>query len=159
MTQELQDRIENYLNGLLSEEETERLEQDLLKEDVATEFREALIMRELLHNLPPDDPPPGLIERIEASLVLDSATASGEIRSKRSSSLGRIINAFGWSLRWPRYALAGMSGSSSAVKDSFSSLNTVGYSLGPLREPTRKRISSIRFPKKTLWKFALSRIY
>ena len=159
MTQALQDRIEDYLNGLLSEAETRRFEQDLLKEDVATEFREALLMRELLNNLPPDDPPPGLIERIESSLALGSTNADGETKGKRSSSLGQIINAFGWSLRWPGYALAGISGSSSALKDSFFSMNRVGYSLGPLREPAQRRIRSIRFSKKQLWKIALSKLW
>ncbi len=159
MTQSLQDRIDGYLNGLLSEEETKRFEQNLLKEDVAAEFREALLMRELLHNLPPDSPPPGLMERIEASLALDSVTASRKIKSKQGSSLGRIINAFGWSLRWPGYTLANMSGSSGVLKDSFSSINTVGYSLGPLREPVQERIHSIQFSTRSLLKFALSKLW
>jgi hypothetical protein len=159
MTQSLQDRIDAYLNGLLSEEETNRFEQDLLKEDIAAEFREALLMRELLHDLPPDSPPTGLIERIEASLALDSATARREIKSKQSSSFGRIINAFGWGLRWPGYALAGMSGGSGVLKDSFSSINMVGYSLGPLREPVQNRIRSIQFSPKSLLKFGLSKLW
>lgn len=159
MTQSLQDRIDAYLNGLLSEEETKRFEQDLLKEDVAGEFREALLMRELLNNLPPDSPPPGLIARIEASLALGSVTASREIKSKQTSSLGRIINAFGWGLRWPGYALAGMSGGSGVLKNSFSSINTVRYSLGPLQEPVQKRIRSIQFSPKSLLRFALSKLW
>ena len=159
MTYSLDDRIEDYLNGDLSEEDTMRFEEDLLEEDIAAEFREVLFMRELLRDLPPDDPPAGLIERIEKSLALAKMQADGKRETGEGSGLGRIMNAFRWSLSWPRYALVGISGGSGAMKDSLSGLNTVSYTLGPLREPARKGISSIRFPKKPLWKIAFSRLW
>ena len=60
MNNSLDDRIEDYLNGVLSDEDTKRFEEELLKEDVATEFREVLFMKELLRDIPPPEPPPGL---------------------------------------------------------------------------------------------------
>ncbi len=159
MTHIFDDRIEDYLNGLLSEEDTGRFEQDLLKEDLAAEFREVLFMRELLRDLPPHDPPPGLIERIEKSLALETSRAGREPEPGKRSRLGQMVNVFKWSFSWPVYALAGISDGSGAVKESLSGINTVSYSLGPLREPARKGIRSIRFPKKPLWKIALSRLW
>ena len=159
MTHILDERIEDYLNGILSEEDTKRFEEDLLKEDVAAEFREVLFMRELLRDLPPDDPPPGLIERIETSLALERKQADRETESRGRSSFGQIMNAFRWSLSWPGYALAGISSGSGAMKDSLSGINAVSYSLGPLREPARKGIRTIWFPKKPLWKIALSKLW
>jgi hypothetical protein len=159
MTTILHDRIEDYLDGQLSDEETRQFENDLLKKEVAAAFREVLVMRELLTNLPPDEPPPGLIERIEASLDLNSMPLSGKAKKKKSSSLGQIVNGFRWGLRWPGYALAGISGSSITLKNSLSGMDAVGYSLGPLNEPVRERISSIRLPEKPFWKIALSKLW
>ena len=159
MTRTHYERIEEYLNGQLSDEETRQFENDLLKKEVATAFREALIIRELVSGLPSDEPPPGLIERIEASLDLSSSPSTGKAKPKRPSSLGQIVNGFRWGLRWPGYALAGISSSSITLKSSLSGMDTVGYSLGPLNEPVRERINSIRLPKKPLWKIALSKLW
>lgn len=159
MTRTLHERIEDYLNGQLSDEETRQFENDLLKRKVATAFREALMMRELLSGLPPDEPPPDLIERIEASLDLSSSPSTGKAKPKRPSSMGQIVNGFKWGLRWPGYAMAGISGSSTTLKSSLSGMDTVGYSLGPLNKPVRERINSIKLPKRPLWKIALSRLW
>jgi hypothetical protein len=160
MTQTLDERIEDYLNGQLSDDETRQFENDLLKKEVATAFREALIVRELLSGLPPDEPPPGLIGRIEASMNISSSISTEKAKPKRSSSLGQIVNGFKWGLRWPGYALAGISGSSIPLRSSLSGMDTVvGYSLGPLNEPVRERINAISLPKKPLWKIALSKLW
>ena len=73
MNDALHDRIEAYLDGALDAEQTRRFEQDLLNDEVASEFREALLLRDLLADLPPDLPPPGLVARIEATLVANAA--------------------------------------------------------------------------------------
>ena len=159
MTRTLDERIEDYLNGQLPDEETWQFENDLLKNEVATAFREALIVRELLSGLPPDEPPPGLVERIEASLNLSSSISAEKEKRRRSSSLGQIVNGFKWGVRWPGYALAGISGSSIPLKSSLSGMDTVGYSLGPLNEPVREKINAISLPKKPLWKIALSKLW
>ena len=159
MTRKLDERIEDYLNGQLSDEETKQFENDLLTKEVATAFREALIMRELLSGLPSDEPPPSLIERIEASLNLSSSISIEKAQPKKSSSLGQIVNGLQWGLRWPGYALGGISGSSIPLKSSLSGMDMVGYSLGPLNEPVRERINAISLPKKPLWKIALSKLW
>lgn len=159
MSPTLHEQIEDYLNGQLSDEGTRHFENNLLNEEVATAFREALIMRELLSSLPPDEPPAGLIERIEASLELGSSPPNEEARPRRTSRLGQVVNGFRWGLRWPGYALAGISGSSAKLKSSLSGMDTIGYSLGPLNEPLRNRISAISLPQKPLWKIALSKLW
>ena len=159
MTQILDERIEDYLNGQLSDEETRQFEKDLLKKEVATAFREALIVRELLSGLPHVEPPPGLIEHIEASMNLSSSISTEKAQPKKSSSLRQIVNGLQWSLRWPGYAMAGISGSSIPLKSSLSGMDTVGYSLGPLNEPVREKINAISLPKKPLWKIALSKLW
>ena len=159
MTQMLHEQIEDYLNGQLSEEDTRHFENNLLKREVATAFREALVFRELLRSLPPDEPPPGLIDRIEASLDLSSNRPTRKAKPKQTSRLGHVVNGFKWGLRWPRYALPGISRGSIELKNSLSVMDTIGYSLGPLNELMRDRASAIRLPKKTLWKIALSKLW
>ena len=159
MTYSLDDHIEDYLNGNLSEEDTKRFEENLLKEDVAGEFREVLFMRELLRDIPPDAPPTGLIERIEKSLLLEKRKQIDETEYEEKAGFGRILNAFKMSLSWPKYAITGISGSTGVMKDSLSGFNTVTYSLGPLREPARKGMRAIRSPQKPLWKIALSKLW
>jgi hypothetical protein len=156
MINSLDDRIEEYLNGSLSEEETKRFEEKLLDEEVAAQFREVLFMRELLRDIPPDSPPPGLVRRIEKSLMLEKRQVTVEVGREKSSGFGQITNAFRQSLSWPKHMFSGITGGTGVVKDSLSGMNTVTYSLGPLREPARKRVRSIKLPDKPLWQIALS---
>ena len=58
MNEALQDRIEDYLDGVLDTEESQRFEEQLVDDVVAVEFRELLLLRELLGRLPPDQPSP-----------------------------------------------------------------------------------------------------
>jgi hypothetical protein len=158
MTRTLDEQIEEYLNGQLSDEETRHFEKNLFKKEVAGAFSETLMIRELLSSLPADEPPPGLIERIEDSLNLGSSPPTEEAKPKRPSSRwGQAVNGFKWGLRWPGYALAGMSNSSIKLKSSLSGMDTIGYSLGPLNQPLRDRINTFSLPKKPLWKIALSK--
>ena len=157
--QTIHDRIEDYLNGQLSEAETLKIETDLLNREVAGALREALMIRELLSSLPSDEPPPGLAERIENSLSLDSSPAETDRNYKRSAPLGQVVNGFKWGLHWSGYTLAGMSGNSPRLKSAFLGMETIGYSLGPLKKPVRNRINTIRSPQKPLWKIALSKLW
>jgi len=159
MTQTLDEQIEDYLNGQLSGEETKRFEKKLLNKKIAAAFNEALIIRELLSSLPSDEPPPGMIERIEASLDLSSSPPTRQAKPKKFSRLSHVFNGFRWGLRWPGYALTGISSSSSKLKSSFSGIDTIGYSLGPLNEPVRNRASNFRLSTKPLWKIALSKLW
>ena len=159
MTRTIDERIEDFLNGQLSDIETREFEKDLLKNEIATAFREALMIRELLSGLPPYEPPPGLIERIETSLDLSVSPSTRKAKPEKPSSFGQIVNGFKWGFRWPGYALAGISGSSMALKSPLFGMDTVVYSLGPLNEPVRERINSIRLPQKPLWKIVLSKLW
>ena len=145
MTHESIDRIEDYLYGRLADEETRQFEKDLTREETGAAFREVLLMRELLKTLPPDEPPPGLVDRIEASLDLGSMQVMESDASERTSSFGQIVHGLKWTFLWPGYALTG--------------INKIGYSLGPLQEPTRDRLSAVSFPKKPLWKIVLSKLW
>ena len=158
MRRSLDERIEAYLNGQLSDEETRLFESDLKKEAVAAAFREILMVRTLLSSLPPEEPPPGLAGRIEVSLGLDASQPARGDTAKAPSRLKQAFNGFRWGLRWPSYALAGMTNGPSKMKSSFAGMDTIGYSLGPLINPLRKRVDSIKLPQKPLWKIALSRI-
>jgi hypothetical protein len=158
MKRDLDERIEDYLSGQLSDEETRLFESDLLKKEVATVFRETLMLRILLSNLPPDEPSPGLIDRLEASL---NVASPDPVRKDKAKGISPFREAFGglrWGLRWPGYVLNGMTSGPSRLKSSFAGMETIGYSLGPLNKPVRDRASSIRLPQKPLWKIALSKI-
>jgi hypothetical protein len=165
MNQELQDRIEDYLDGRLDDEAARRFEQDLLKKDVAAEFREALLLRELLGSLPPEQPPEGLVQRIESALIQDRRErrerrdAGQQSDTAATRPAGGIVAAFKTGLRWPGYALAGLMGGPKILKESAGGLQTIGYSLGPLREPARRRIQAISLPRKPLWKIALAKTW
>jgi hypothetical protein len=177
MNQDLYDRIEDYLDGALDNEAARHFEHDLLQEEVASKFREALLMRDLLGSLPPDQPPEGLIERIESALVGTRRTSETETATYADRSSGALIAAFKAGLRWPGYMVAGLSGGSSGLKRSISGVRTIlsggssglkrsisgagtiGYSLGPFQEPARKRMQALRLKRKPLWKIALSRMW
>jgi hypothetical protein len=149
------ERIERYLDGLLDEEKTRDFEQDLLKADVAALFREVLLMRELLRELPPAEPPEGLVERIEAALAVAPALQqASEIKSKEKT--GGFWSVLKAGFRWPGYSLAGMSSGTETLKNSVSGMRTIGYALGPLRDPLRKGAAAVRRAGKPLWKSALT---
>ena len=153
------DRIEQYLDGLLDEEATRRFEQDLLTDEVAARFRESLLLRELLKSLPPDTPPPGLVERIESAMALDVVKQKRQknkaVRETESGFWSTLKNG----LRWSRYTFAGLTGGSGALKGSMGGLQTIGYSLGPLREPARNSVKAIGSSGKPLGKMALSSLW
>ena len=159
MNQELQDRIEDYLDGALDGEAARRFEQELLQEEVAAEFREALLLRELLGSLGPDQPPEGLVQRIESALVQDRRDPMPQSGAESKGLFGGLAATVKAGVRWPGYALAGLMGGPTALKGSVSGMQTIGYSLGPLREPARKGIQAIRLPRRPLWKIALSRAW
>ena len=153
------DRIERYLDGRLDEEETRRFEQDLLTDEVATRFRECLLLRELLRSLPPDQPPPGLVERIETAMALDAVKPQ-----KHKPKAAGIPGEGFWSalkngLGWSQYTVAGLAGGAGAFKGLLGGLQTIGYSLGPLREPARNTMKAIGSAGKPLGKRALSGLW
>ena len=109
--------------------------------------------------MPPADteqPPPALVERIEATLISSAADRPKEQGAATSQRFGRLAAALKAGLRWPGYALSGLSGGSGAVKRSVNGLQMISYALGPLREPAGKSIQAIHLRPRPLWKTALS---
>jgi hypothetical protein len=159
MNTSLQDRIERYLDGVLDEEETRRFEQELLNEETASEFREILLLRKVLGNLPPDEAPAGLVERIESALGVPAAGSLEEKQAAPDRRFGRLRAAVksGWG--WPAFALAGFGGGFEGMKESVGGMQTIGYTLGPLHEPARKGVQALRPRSGALLKTALSGLW
>jgi hypothetical protein len=141
MNQELDERIEAYLDGLLSGEQAAAFERELTRPEVAAAFAEALALRQLLAEAPPEQPPAGLIEQIE----LDLGVAPGVPATPRRAQPGReqrlpraraALHGLGWSLRGPALALAHAAPGTTA-RDSAAAagrgLRTVRHALGPLQ--------------------------
>jgi anti-sigma factor RsiW len=159
MNQDLHDRIEDYLDGALDDEAARRFEQDLLQAEVAAQFREALLLRDLLGSLPPDQPPEGLVERIESALIQNRRTPEPQFVADSNRRYGALMAAFKAGLRWPEYVFAGLASGSSGMKGSINGVKTIGYALGPLQVPARRRMQTVRFTRKPIWKIALSRVW
>lgn len=70
---ELDARIEDYLDGLLSPRETRAMERRLIEPDVSAALAEAIAFRELMATAPPLDAPEGLAERIIDELGVGEA--------------------------------------------------------------------------------------
>ncbi len=73
---ELDERIDAYLDGLLSPSETRALERMLVRPEVAGALAEALALREILASAPGDEPPAGLADRIIAALGVEGPDLS-----------------------------------------------------------------------------------
>jgi anti-sigma factor RsiW len=152
------ERIERYLDGLLDEEDTRRFEQDLLDEKIAALFREVLLMRELLKELPPAEPPEGLVERIEAEMALPSAPQPLSGKHARENT-GGPWSALKAGFRWPAYTLAGIPGGAEALKRSVGWMRALGYALGPFNTPLRKKqVDTYVQTTRPLWKVALNTV-
>jgi hypothetical protein len=156
---DLQDRIERYLDGALDEAETIGFEQELSSTEVADRFREALMLRKLLEALPPEHPPRGLVERIEAAMALDAEQGQMKRKAQAEARTGGIRELTKAGLRWPVWALAGLSGGAGALRISMTGMQSIGYSLGPLGRPARKGVEPIPRQRKPLWKMVLSRAW
>jgi hypothetical protein len=154
MSIDLEQRIDGYLEGTLSAEETTRFEQDLLKPEVAEAFSQALMLQELLAKAPPEHMPAALLERIEASL--ESAEHTSDEKPGRLPRTRAVIQGLGWTLRGPALALAGLSRGGQGTRGAISGLGTVRYTLGPLNRSSRQEKPEPK-PKSPLWKRVLRR--
>jgi anti-sigma-K factor RskA len=70
---DLDARIERYLDGELPADEVARLERELLEPEVARALSEALMLRELLGETGPAEPPAYLVGDILVAVSADSA--------------------------------------------------------------------------------------
>jgi anti-sigma factor RsiW len=147
MSQELEERIDAYLEGALSPEEAERFEQELLDPEVAGLFAEALMLREMLASAPPDGPPEDLIGLIEATLEVERAEEAET--APRFGRTRAVLSGMSWMYRGPAMAVAPGS------REAISGMGTVRYALGPLNRPAKPKPD--KPPKKPLWRRILWR--
>ncbi|NNF99457.1 MAG: hypothetical protein HKM93_08765 [Desulfobacteraceae bacterium] len=160
MSQIHPEHIEDYLAGQLQGAAARKLEMTLFQPGMAEPFREAMKMRAILGALPPDTPPSGLTDQILARLPMAAEPDSSQADTKpssASSSIRGILRGFGWSLRWPGFALNAMSTGSGVVKAS--GIQSAGYSLGPLRDPVSKRLGKVGGMRRRLLKSTLSKLW
>jgi len=129
-SEQLELLVESYLDGLLSPEETAQFERRLLEPVVADTFREALMLRALLADMPPDQPPEELVAALEAALVADVRLARKAARMPR---LRAALSGMSWMVRGPAQAIGATGSASGApvtpVRDG---LSTMRFALGPL---------------------------
>lgn len=144
MNYPLDERIEDYLDGLMTSREARAFEEALLDPDVATALHEALALRSLLAALPPDDAPEGLTDRIEAALGVTSAAVAARARRERVPRLRAALAGAAWAFRGPAL-LANAAGADG--------MRTVAYAAAPLprRAPTDDA------PRPALWRRVLGR--
>lgn len=132
MTTSIEDRIEAYLDGDLSPEQTLEMERALARPEVAGALSRALMVRELLRSAPPDFPPADLLAGLHTLVQDELADGSGGQEAVaerlRFPRLRAALTGASWSLRGPALAVA----SSPAARSTLAGLSTVRNALGPL---------------------------
>jgi anti-sigma factor RsiW len=128
MSSELDDRIEAYLDGELSQEQSEVFERDLTRSEIAEAFGQALMIRELLQNAPPDEAPAALVARIEQAVLDDLKARPADERAEPASGARAVFDALAWTVRGPSLALNVTGVGGAAV----SGMGTARFALGPL---------------------------
>jgi hypothetical protein len=93
----LDERVEDYLDGLMGPREVRAFEQELTRPEVAQALHESLALRSMLAELPPAEVPDGLIERIERDLGIAESTP-GRVRLPR---LRAALSGAAWVFRGP----------------------------------------------------------
>ncbi|MBI5491095.1 MAG: hypothetical protein HY905_27435 [Deltaproteobacteria bacterium] len=99
--QELDERIEAYLDGTLEGEAARRFERDLVQPEVAAALREALLLREILRSTLPEEAPEGLAERIERELGVAAPERRGAVRESRFPLARAALGGAAWAWRGP----------------------------------------------------------
>jgi len=148
-----EERIDAYLEGTLSRQEVDQFERDLAeKPDLARALSEELLLREVLHAMPPLEPPDGLEDRI--ALALGAVVA--EEQKKENELLPRLRSALGvasWSVRGPAVAFGGVGNVGDMARPAVSGLSQMRWVLGPLAA----REKPAPPPPKPLWGRVLKR--
>lgn len=151
-SEELELLVESYLDGQLSPADTAAFERRLLEPAVSEAFGEALMLRALLADMPPDQAPEELVASLEAALVADVRLAQKAARLPR---LRAAMSGLSWMVRGPAQALpaaaAATSTQPSAVRGGMSTLR---YALGPLGQGQRQAAAT---PSKPWWRRLLAR--
>ncbi len=103
---EVIERCEAYLEGVLDSDVAAAFERSLVRPEVATVFREALLLRELIRASTADDAPAGLEARIAARLGLDVETVKEKLRTARFVRTRTALRDMSWVVRGPGLVMA-----------------------------------------------------
>ena len=138
--EQLERRIEAYLDGALDPEQTAAFERELVKPKVARALEQALAQRDVLSRDAGDGPPPptgaARIERGDGATVKTSlqraraapANADAPTRRQRGpSALEAALHGTSWIVRGPAMAFT-----APGTKAALSGLASVRFALGPL---------------------------
>ena len=157
MEPSLEERIDAYLDGLLSREEARAVERDLAeKPEAARALTAALALREMLLSLPPTQSPKGLEQRIFEALPLRAAPVEPKEKESGTSLFPRVRAALSgatWGLRGPAILLSGASLSNLNEQPAITGMSQVRWALGPLGAPRPARVEP---PKRPLWQRAIA---
>jgi len=149
--EELEWLVESYLDGMLSPADTALFERRLLEPPVADAFREALMLRALLADMPPDQAPAELVAALEAALVADVRLVRKAARMPRFRA---ALAGMSWMVHGPAQAIpaasAASGGQGTPVRDGLSNMR---YALGPLATGRGPRAQ----PSRPLWRRILAR--
>lgn len=151
MDVDLEQIVEDYLDGLLSPPEANWLEHNLVRREVNAAWTEALVLRELLHTSGVDTLPEGLVERIE-----DALGPNMQKERRRTALLGRtrsVLAGMGWAFKGPSMAYTAAPG---GTRESMAGVGTIRYSLGPLANRSTA-VKARPVKKKPLWRRVLRR--
>ena len=141
--------VESYLDGLLDPAETAQFERRLMDPAVSEAFGEALALRQLLAELPPDQAPEELVRQLEEALEVDP---KAERRRTRLLRVRAALDGLSWAVKGPAQALGTGSQAAAAVSPSSAWVSTMRLTLGPLAN----RPETPAAPKKPLWRRALA---
>ncbi len=160
MSIELEEMIEAYLEGGLDEEQALAFELSLSDPQTSRAFSEAIMLRDLLTHLPPDQPPWELILKIESS-VQDQIKTSKAMNTRdektpafRNTAIRAVLRGTGWSLRGPAMVLCGMPKVDRRIRKAVS-IRTIWGSAGRLAR-TLGQMGQKR--KRPWWKRAIERV-
>ena len=146
----LMERCEAYLEGALSGAEARRFERELTLEENAAVFRQVLLMRQLLAELPPDQAPEELVRQLEEALEVDPGA---QRRRTRLLRVRAALDGLSWAVKGPAQAFGTGSQAAAAAAPTAAGLSTMRYALGPLAQQREAPAT----PKKPLWRRVLAR--
>jgi hypothetical protein len=148
VTLELEERAWGYIEGTLEPREVERFERDLFDPEVAQAFSEALMLRELLRSVGPDEAPADLVSDIEEAVLRDVFEAHPEARRGWLQPNRGILGGLSWALRGPTMAFTG---SSERTRGALSGVGATRYALGPLADRGRTGSAEPTSPPRRRW--------
>lgn len=150
MDQQMDQRIERYLNGALGPDETIRFEQELAEPEVFRAFQEALFIRELFKR-GPAGVPEGLVQQIQDALGVEQLDLDDEKTvTQVRGVLGNILEGAGWMVRGPAMTWQAAAGDGTATAAMVDGLSTVSWALGTGRSGRGEKSEQPK--KRALWK-------